>query len=108
MSILEMFNLNGKNAVITGGGRGLGKGMAESLCEAGATVVIIGSSDKIFETSKTAALDEQGTPLNKELRVRCNKRFITAPYVNGFVKGDVKVEKEKSQGCISTKRHRSN
>lgn len=52
MSILEMFNLNGKNAVITGGGRGLGKGMAESLCEAGATVVIIGSSDKIFETAR--------------------------------------------------------
>ena len=51
MSILEMFNLNGKNAVITGGGRGLGKGMAEGLCEAGATVVIIGSSDKIFETA---------------------------------------------------------
>ena len=50
--------------------------------------------DKIFETSKTAALDEQGAPLNKELRVRCNKRFITAPYVNGFVKGDVKVEKD--------------
>lgn len=52
MSILEMFNLNGKNAVITGGGRGLGKGMAEGLCEAGATVVIIGSSDKIFETAR--------------------------------------------------------
>ena len=51
MSILEMFNLNGKNAVITGEGRGLGKGMAEGLCEAGATVVIIGSSDKIFETA---------------------------------------------------------
>lgn len=58
MSILEMFNLNGKNAVITGGGRGLGKGMAEGLCEAGATVVIIGSSDKIFET--TSELTDKG------------------------------------------------
>lgn len=50
MSILEMFNLKGKHAIVTGGGRGLGKGMAEGLCEAGATVVLIGSSDSVFKT----------------------------------------------------------
>lgn len=52
MSILEMFNLQGKNAIVTGGGRGLGKGMAEGLCQAGANVVIIGSSSKVFETAE--------------------------------------------------------
>lgn len=52
MSILNLFNLTGKNAIVTGGGRGLGKGIAEGLCEAGAQVVLIGSGDSIFHTEK--------------------------------------------------------
>lgn len=51
MSILEKFDLSGKKAIVTGGGRGLGKGMAEGLCEAGAEVVLIGSSDKAIKTA---------------------------------------------------------
>jgi 2-deoxy-D-gluconate 3-dehydrogenase len=60
MSILEMFNLNGKNAIVTGGGRGLGRGMAEGLAEAGAKVVIIGSSSSVL----TAAKECQNKGLN--------------------------------------------
>lgn len=52
MSILNLFNLTGKNAIVTGGGRGLGKGIAEGLCEAGAQVVLIGSSDNVFHTAE--------------------------------------------------------
>lgn len=44
---LDMFSLQGKKAIVTGGGKGLGKGMAEGLCEAGATVALIGSSEKV-------------------------------------------------------------
>lgn len=51
MSILNMFNLTGKTAIVTGGGRGLGKGIAEGLCEAGASVVLIGSSDSVIQTA---------------------------------------------------------
>lgn len=39
------FDLTGKTAIITGGGKGLGCAMTEALCEAGAKVVIISSSD---------------------------------------------------------------
>ncbi|TCS80121.1 SDR family oxidoreductase [Pectinatus cerevisiiphilus] len=49
--MLDIFNLNGKKAIVTGGGRGLGKGMAEGLCEAGAEVVLIGSSDSAVKTA---------------------------------------------------------
>lgn len=41
----SLFELTGKRALVTGGGRGLGLGMATGLAEAGAKVVIIGSSD---------------------------------------------------------------
>lgn len=42
---MKMFDLTGKKAMITGGNRGLGRGMAQALCEAGAEVVILSSSE---------------------------------------------------------------
>jgi NAD(P)-dependent dehydrogenase (short-subunit alcohol dehydrogenase family) len=41
MSVLDEFDLDGKNALVTGGGRGLGKAMASALAEAGANIAII-------------------------------------------------------------------
>lgn len=46
-----MFDLTGKKAIVTGGNKGLGFGMSQALCEQGASVVIIGSS----EATRTAA-----------------------------------------------------
>jgi len=40
MSILEQFKLDGQVAVVTGGGRGIGEGIALGLAEAGADVVL--------------------------------------------------------------------
>lgn len=46
----DIFSLEGMNAIITGGGRGIGKALAEGYLEYGAKVVITGSSDAIFAT----------------------------------------------------------
>ena len=45
-------DLSGKKAIVTGRTRGLGYGMAEGLMEAGAEVVIVGSSDKVMNVAE--------------------------------------------------------
>jgi NAD(P)-dependent dehydrogenase (short-subunit alcohol dehydrogenase family) len=40
MNTLDLFRLDGKTAIVTGGGRGLGGYMAEALSDAGANVVL--------------------------------------------------------------------
>lgn len=47
-----LFDIENKKVIVTGGTKGLGFGMAEALCEAGCEVIIIGSSDRVFETAK--------------------------------------------------------
>ena len=43
--ILDQFKLDGKVAIVTGGSRGLGQGMAIGLAEAGADVALVATGD---------------------------------------------------------------
>lgn len=48
-----MFQLNGKTAVVTGGGRGLGKGIALGLAKYGANVIVISRTEsELKETTE--------------------------------------------------------
>lgn len=56
MTYANMFNLDGRVALITGAGSGLGRHFAKTLAEAGATVVLAARRrDKLEETAQTIA-----------------------------------------------------
>ncbi|HWI62983.1 MAG TPA: 2-dehydro-3-deoxy-D-gluconate 5-dehydrogenase KduD [Symbiobacteriaceae bacterium] len=52
MSVLDLFRLDGKVALVTGGGTGLGQAMALALAEAGADVAIAGFKTGLEETAE--------------------------------------------------------
>lgn len=64
---MDMFNLSGKTALVTGGNRGLGKGITKGLCVAGAKVVILASSDSVFDAAKK--MQEEGFCVSG---IKCN------------------------------------
>lgn len=61
-------NLDGKVALVTGAGRGIGHAIARSLCEAGATVYLASRNEAELEKARTEC-DPQGTGRARTLRM---------------------------------------
>jgi 2-deoxy-D-gluconate 3-dehydrogenase len=56
--IKNLFDLSGKNAIVTGAAQGMGRSMAEALMEAGARVALVDYSDQVQNTCKE--IDKSG------------------------------------------------
>jgi NAD(P)-dependent dehydrogenase (short-subunit alcohol dehydrogenase family) len=67
-SALDLFRVDGKTAIVTGGGRGLGQYMAEALADAGANLVLCSRRTEACE-EVAAELRERGT---EALAIACD------------------------------------
>lgn len=87
MSVMDMFRLEGRTALVTGGSKGLGRAMALALAQAGANVVICSrNSDEAAEEAKAIAQATGRTTAGfgcdvtngksvAELALNCRERF---------------------------------
>ena len=69
MHVRDLFDLSGRSALVTGGGRGLGRHIALGLAEAGADVWVASRKlDRCQETARAVeALGRRGTALQADL-----------------------------------------
>lgn len=69
---MNLFDLSGKKALVTGSSRGIGRALAEALLEAGAEVVINGVGDRVFRTAEELATQhgDRVVPIQADLSLR--------------------------------------
>ncbi len=87
------FDLTGKVAIVTGGGRGIGRAIALGLAGAGATVVIAGRTAEQLNavTKEIAALGGQALPVVTDLTVSDQIERLVEETVKKFDRIDILV-----------------
>ena len=80
--ILDQFKLDGKVAVVTGGARGLGRGMAEGLAQAGCDIALVDILDMSDAKASIEALGRKCTAIAADL----SKKESVATIVDQAVK----------------------
>ena len=94
------FRLDDRVALITGGGTGIGRAIAESFVGAGARVVIAGRRDEpLRETVRALGGDEVVRAIRADVTVGADRRRLVADTVNAFGHLDVLVN---NAGAVDT------
>ncbi len=71
--VFDQFSLDGKVAIVTGAGRGLGQTMALTLAQAGAAVVAVARTEKEIQETANAVKQVGKTGLAMPLNVTDSK-----------------------------------
>lgn len=76
---MNLFDLTGKKALVTGSSRGIGRALAEALLEAGAEVVVNGVGERVYQTAEelAARVGRAVIPIQADLgnRIETKKLF---------------------------------
>jgi NAD(P)-dependent dehydrogenase (short-subunit alcohol dehydrogenase family) len=105
MRIQDMFDLSGKVAIITGGGRGIGYFISKGMAESGASVVI--ASRKLQNCEKVASEIRYGMGV-KTMALKCDLRSeeeisnLVEVVVKNFKRIDILVNNSGSGWLAST------
>jgi NAD(P)-dependent dehydrogenase (short-subunit alcohol dehydrogenase family) len=93
MGILERFSLEGKTALVTGGGTGIGRGFAIALAEAGADVAVSGRTAATIEAvaAEVEALGRESLAIVADMRVKKEVDSMMDAVVDAWGKLDIGV-----------------
>ena len=94
MKLYDLFSLKGKTALITGGGRGIGKYIATGFAEAGADLIITSRKLKNLEATRQELEKDYGVrvlPLPCDMSQEGDIRAMVAKAAEAFPKIDILV-----------------
>ncbi|MEM3086861.1 MAG: SDR family NAD(P)-dependent oxidoreductase [Halobacteria archaeon] len=93
MAVLDSFKLDGKSALVTGGGRGIGRAVALALAEAGADVAVCARTPKQVEAvaGEVRQRGRRSLPLACDVRKAADVEATVARTVQEFGQLDILV-----------------
>jgi NAD(P)-dependent dehydrogenase (short-subunit alcohol dehydrogenase family) len=91
--ILGMFSLKGQVAVVTGGGRGIGRGICIGFAKAGADVVLVARTavDIAAVAEQVGALGQQALPIVADVTKREDAERVAEETISRFGRVDILV-----------------